>query len=170
MIGGAALLLFTAQYVSMTVLKGQQERAVADTRREDNAARLRLDNELRATVWASQAGVTVPLRDGDLRAVPVKPWNLVEAFKGDGGYEYKGRLVAVPLIVYVVQGNAILWHAGSSKSPPVIAFRFDAPPKASGKVWVEGRVDGAERDGLLRDKVGVDYRVILIDCHVLGGE
>lgn len=143
--------------------------ASAQRVRDDAAARLRLDNELRATVWAAQAGVPTPLRDGDVSSIPVKPWNLTEAFIGDGGYEYLGRVVAIPLVDYDVRDGSIYWHVGSRKYPAVIEMRFDAPPVARGRIWVEGRVTHCERDGKTREHPRVTFVIIVSDCHLFGG-
>ena len=160
------LSMLLLQYLISVGLAKQNELLDLQRRQDDSASRLRLDNELRATIWAAQAGVTIPPGDGELRAIPVKPWNLVEAFIGDGGYEYAGKLVAVPLVAYEVEDRSILWWVGGKGRPASLEMRFDGPPKAVGKVWVIGRVLGAERDGVQREHPEVNFKVVLIDCRI----
>ncbi len=161
------LLVVLIQYVLTVGIWQNGERKDEARRLDDAAARVRLDNELRATVWASQAGVAVP-PDGEIKAFPVKPWNLVEAFIGEGGYAYAGRMVAVPVRDVKVVGNEAWWFVGSDSKKPSLVFRFDRQPTVRGRAWIVGRVVGKESDGEQREHPGVNFVVIVVDCHAAG--
>jgi hypothetical protein len=107
--------------------------------------------------------------DGEVR--PVTARDLVKDYRLDPHHArltFTGQRVRVLVTACQTRGAEIHWKLvyADPPVPPVLVFRFAAPPAFKPPGWIEGVCGDRQDDGVDRGMSGYTFRLVISDCRL----
>jgi hypothetical protein len=120
--------------------------------------------------FATMNSCHIPERpDGEVRTVTAR--DLCKDYRLDPYHArltYTGQRVRVLVTAADIDGREVHWRLvyQNPPVPPVLVFKFDAPPLFKAPGWIEGVCGDRHDDGVDRGSPGYTFRLVISDCRL----